>query len=630
MDWPSLSWSWEQLLVLLVIGAACSAIYSGWQRLPRMLKGLSLALLLPCLLAVVIWTPTSASLAQRRTPQKTTDQGYVSSDTCRACHPSQYASWHKSYHRTMTQVATPESIQALRQSVRLEGGGRFFEVHFEEDTMWADDVAQWPAYRYIMEHGTRLPVDFPRVRGPVVMTTGSHHMQLYWIADKQNQLYQLSWTWLTRDQRWVPGETVYLQPPITGAAGYSGTWVGSCIKCHSTGGQPRAALGGQPPLPSDPRVGELGIACESCHGPAADHVRANRNVLRRYFYHLSGEHDPTIVNPAELDSRVAAEACARCHSGHKHLDWDLNTGEAFRPGDRIRDFFSMRQYDKVFPEFRLDYFWGDGTSRVTGREYTGMIESGCFVRGEISCDSCHSMHESDPNDQLAVERDGDEACLQCHSQLADRVEEHTHHPSTSSGSRCYNCHMPNTTYGLLSVTRSHRIDIPSAVENVRTGKPNACNLCHVDRTLTWADEHLADWYGGATSEFTEEEREVPAAALWLLKGDAVQRAVAAWHMGWDPALEASGRIWQPQLLARTLDDPYAAVRYLAERSLRKFPGHVDFAYDFTQPGADQAEFVQAALVRARTGLDPGSDAFSTALVERLRAERDNSPRFIRE
>src|SRR5258706_519200 len=27
---------------------------------------------------------------------------YVTSGTCRACHPSQYASWHASYHRTMT------------------------------------------------------------------------------------------------------------------------------------------------------------------------------------------------------------------------------------------------------------------------------------------------------------------------------------------------------------------------------------------------------------------------------------------------------------------------------------------------------------------------------------------------
>ena len=36
--------------------------------------------------------------------------GYVSSDTCRACHPGEYASWHKTFHRTMTQVVTPKTV----------------------------------------------------------------------------------------------------------------------------------------------------------------------------------------------------------------------------------------------------------------------------------------------------------------------------------------------------------------------------------------------------------------------------------------------------------------------------------------------------------------------------------------
>src|SRR5580658_8205997 len=30
---------------------------------------------------------------------------YVTSSACRSCHPSEYASWHDSFHRTMTQPA---------------------------------------------------------------------------------------------------------------------------------------------------------------------------------------------------------------------------------------------------------------------------------------------------------------------------------------------------------------------------------------------------------------------------------------------------------------------------------------------------------------------------------------------
>ena len=42
------------------------------------------------------------------------------------------------------------------------------------------------------------------------MTTGSHHMQIYWMAGSRGGLEQGSWTWLIRDQRWVPGEAIYL------------------------------------------------------------------------------------------------------------------------------------------------------------------------------------------------------------------------------------------------------------------------------------------------------------------------------------------------------------------------------------------------------------------------------------
>src|SRR2546430_10288524 len=59
---------------------------------------------------------------------------YVSSDACRACHPSQYASWHASFHRTMTQVAMPNTVATsfdgitvdavAGEPIRLEQRGR--------------------------------------------------------------------------------------------------------------------------------------------------------------------------------------------------------------------------------------------------------------------------------------------------------------------------------------------------------------------------------------------------------------------------------------------------------------------------------------------------------------------------
>ena len=59
------------------------------------------------------------------------------------------------------------------------------------------------------------------------------------------------------------------------------------------------------------------------------------------------------------------------------------------------------------------------------------------------------MHQSPPDDQLSAGMGGDDACLKCHETYARGLERHTHHEPGSSGSRCYNCYAPHTTYGLL-------------------------------------------------------------------------------------------------------------------------------------------------------------------------------------
>ena len=92
---------------------------------------------------------------------------------------------------------------------------------------------------------------------------------------------------------------------------------------------------------------------------------------------------------------------------------------------------------------------------------------------------------------------------------------------------------------------------------------------------------LARWYGDAPRpSLSDDERSIAASLLWLLRGDAGQRAIAAQAMGWAPAQEASGTDWMAPYLAQLLDDPYDAVRFIAGRSLRTLPGFEAFEYDF--------------------------------------------------
>jgi hypothetical protein len=197
--------------------------------------------------------------------------------------------------------------------------------------------------------------------------------------------------------------------------------------------------------------------------------------------------------------------------------------------------------------------------------------------------------------------------------------------------------MPHVTYALFKGIRSHKIDSPSAAISVTTGRPNACNLCHLDKTLEWTEQNLAQWYGSSTVPLplSDEDRQISAAVRWLLAGDAAQRAIAAWHFGWQPAQEASPGQWEAAILAYALDDPYPAIRFVARSSLRKLPGFESLDGNLDLPEARQRAVEQAlAIWRASKPelpgphesvlLDDQGELRATA-VEDLRRRRDQRP-----
>lgn len=571
-------------------------------------------------------------------------EGYVRSDTCQACHPAQYASWRHSFHRTMTQHATPESVRGNFDGTKLNLDGELYALERRGDEFWVELVD--PDWKYLQgirhtlarEKGAAPPPldpNPPRVWKRVGMLTGSHHMQAYWIPSKYGNLqYSFPYTYLFEEERWVPRNDVFLLKP--NAAHAQQIWNLTCLNCHATAAQsrqdPRSKL-------FDTRAGELGIACEACHGSGEEHIRRNSDPLRRYAQYRDGAPDPTIVNPARLDHVKSSEACGRCHAIRytpNPVEWNIE-GIRFHPGGELEGNAPLARREEYVgdsPELQRrramieGSFWSDGLVRVSGREYNGMIASACFTRGQLSCVSCHSMHQYASNDdQLAPNMNGNAACLQCHTQFAARLEQHTHHPPNSPGSLCYNCHMPHTSYGLLKAMRSHTINSPSVAASVQTGRPNACNLCHLDRPLAWAQDHLAKWYGVPETNFVEEDSRISAAVLWLLRGDAGQRALIAWHMGWADRHPASAGDWLPPYLAETLTDTYAVVRYIGQRSLKRLAGFEHLSYDYIGPVAERARVREQVLglwaTRGRSNAPPRANVLlgPNGLLDRKEFDR---------
>ena len=386
--------------------------------------------------------------------------------------------------------------------------------------------------------------------------------------------------YVLREAQWLPRRDVFLQPPGEAASGHGARWNPNCLACH--------AVAGRPGHDEDTNVfrtreAELGIACEACHGPGAAHVAARQNPIARLSQ--NGTEDPTIVNPSMLSAERSSAVCGQCHSFAYPRDesswWTAGYATSFRPGDALEPsrfvLFPETLGEKGAPRVEAaeaSLYWSDGTIRVGGREYNGLVRSPCFEPGDgdrkMSCLSCHSMHASDPDDQLRRDRSTSATCLGCHA--GRDAPAHVRHAAGSAATQCESCHMPKTTYALLKSIRSHRIESPSVATAVATGRPTACNLCHLDRSLAWTADRLDAWYGAKSIAVPAEGRDLPVAAVLALRGDAAMRALVAAAMSDPEARAASGTEWERGLLSVLRTDDYAAVRLIAERSAADFPG----------------------------------------------------------
>jgi hypothetical protein len=503
------------------------------------------------------------------TPRASTMAGYVTSAACLPCHPGEHASFDRSYHRTMTRVASPATIRAPLDGRPLDLDGRTIRLERRDAEVWAtlpdpDDVIAGRSA--------------PDITRRVVLTTGSHREQAYWVEGKRRgDLRLVPFVWLVEDEAFVPRREAFILPP--GEPMPPVRWGSSCIACHSVAGEPRHDLETDS---FDTRAAELGIACEACHGPGAAHVARHRDPFARYAQHASNASDATIIQPARLSPERSAAVCGQCHAYAFPRDpegfWTDGYSRTFRAGDALepsRTLLTPRTLaGKHSPVSDADpnaIFWPDGAVRVGGREYNGLVASPCFERGsgerKMTCTSCHSMHRGDPAGQVAPERIGDRACTDCHSDA--RARNHSNHLADSPGSACVSCHMPKTSYALLSAVRSHRIESPNVARALASGKPNACNLCHLDRSLAWTAKRMAEWYGADVPAMSEERARTATSVHDGLAGDAGVRALVADALGSKDAIAAAGTDFQAALLEEMLRDPYAAVRFIAQRSIRK-------------------------------------------------------------
>jgi predicted CXXCH cytochrome family protein len=595
-------------------------------------RGLVVSLVLVLLLGGVWFTlarPVSHTPPEGRNAS-------VASDACFKCHQDHYASWQRTFHRTMTREATPENVkgdfhdatyvfQGIATRLTREGNEFFMETL---DQGWSNQVARRAALGMKQQAAAPPPVRKYKVERLV----GSHWFQECLMKDDSGRYWRLPVSYHLVENRWIHTNGAFLAPDTDDFWNKSGVWNESCVFCHNT--KPSKQPLRQPwdenlVLGYGTEVAELGIACEACHGPGAEHVRQNQNPARRLA--VQGNGDPTIVNPRRLPVKRADDICAHCHGAlvPRSETWDHATlADPFDAGGDLMDFnrffWSEAEQMKLYAQERRrpvalpgavptvatelaeraktapptgdGRFWGDGTPLTTALEYQGMALSACYQKGtgRLSCLSCHSMHDSKPNFLLARGMETNDACYQCHDAYRQRLVEHTHHPAGSPGSLCYNCHMPYQVYSLLTTHRSHRIEGLRIKDSLGTGKPHACNLCHLDKSLSWTQERLQEWYGRAPVTLSEDDSKYSSALLHLCQSDARSRVVVAGAFSWPAAQSASGTNWMGLLLVRLLEaERYPAVRYLGHRALRSLHEKEAAGYDYLAGRVERTAQLQA-------------------------------------
>jgi hypothetical protein len=230
------------------------------------------------------------------------------------------------------------------------------------------------------------------------------------------------------------------------------------------------------------------------------------------------------------------------------------------------------------------------------------------------------MHGGDVHGQIEPAMRGNQACLQCHAAIGRDVSAHTKHATASSGSTCMECHMPRIVYGVLEIHRSHRIESPDARRDAEAGRPNACTLCHLDRSPLWTartmDRLWGPGYAEPRSRADEAPLELPDAVASILAGDPLQRAVYARALGRaDAPLDPHDKAFLRAHLAVTMGDGYPSIRWLAQNSLaaleRELPldlGGAIAAIDHTSSAderrADVLGLIRLVAASSRSKLHP--------------------------
>jgi tetratricopeptide (TPR) repeat protein/Zn finger protein HypA/HybF involved in hydrogenase expression len=389
---------------------------------------------------------------------------FVGREQCIDCHTDAYDQWTGSDHDNAMAIATDETVLGDFDDAEFENHGVPYRFYKKGDA-------------FIVS--TEGP-DGEMIEFEAAYTFGVEPLQQYLIPFPGGRLQALPIAWDTDDNRWftLNPENAIASDDWLHWTRLGQNWNGMCAECHSTNLRKNYDFETRA---FNTTWSEINVSCEACHGPGSDHVAwADVDPMGRHDIDNYG----LLVRTSGLDNRQQVEICAPCHSRRGEVgDYD------HRQVDLLENLVpSLLQQDLYHADGQIleeDYVWGS------------FVQSKMYKNG-VRCSDCHDVHS------LALHKEGNELCTQCHqADVYDAYEHHLHQKiyegEPSDGALCIKCHMPEQAYMVIDERADHSLRVPRPDLSLEIGVPNACSQsgCHDDQTLQWSADAFTEWYGTA-------------------------------------------------------------------------------------------------------------------------------------
>ena len=399
---------------------------------------------------------------------------YVGSVKCQSCHEKEYALYKTSDHFHAMDSALPRSVKG-------DFNNSYF-VYFGDTSFFYQRDGK---YFVRTNDSTGRKKEFL-----ISFTFGWRPLQQYLVRFEDGRIQSLPFCWDTRPkekggQRWFhiynkekipPGDELFW-------TGINQNWNYMCADCHTTNYKKNFDVSANS---FHSTWNESNVSCESCHGPASSHLewakkKSTGDPLKGFNMSLASKAMKWTANngkgtmlPAEVIlNDTLIETCARCHARATRFTDEYVHGQSF--------------LQSHIPSTINSNYFIDGQIKDEDYEYGSFLQSKMYSRG-VTCMNCHDAHS------MQVKVQGNALCGSCHSPATYDLPSHTFHKLGSTGAQCVNCHMPVTTYMVVDDRRDHSIRIPRPDLSLSLKTPNACNKCHIDKSVQWAADNFMKWY----------------------------------------------------------------------------------------------------------------------------------------